>query len=77
MLRSLVFIMGLSLLQTASNPYISIIGPIETAAKRISIVGLCNKAAGIISPIILSAFVLKGIGGLEQKKYSTPDPQGC
>lgn len=65
---------GLSLLQTASNPYISIIGPIETAAKRISIVGLCNKAAGIISPIILSAFVLKGIGGLEQKVNSTPDP---
>lgn len=65
---------GLSLLQTASNPYISILGPIETAAKRISIVGLCNKAAGIISPIILSAFVLKGIGSLEQKVNSTPDP---
>jgi len=64
---------GLSLLQTASNPYISIIGPIETAAKRISIVGLCNKAAGIISPIILSAFVLKGIGGLEQKVNNAPD----
>lgn len=58
---------GLSLLQTASNPYISIIGPIETAAKRISVVGICNKLAGIISPIVLSAFVLKGIGSLESK----------
>ncbi|MBS1497472.1 MAG: sugar MFS transporter [Bacteroidetes bacterium] len=58
---------GLSLLQTASNPYISIIGPIETAAKRISIVGICNKLAGIISPIILSTFVLKGIGTLEAR----------
>lgn len=64
---------GLSLLQTASNPYISIIGPIETAARRISIVGLCNKVAGIISPIVLSAFVLKGIGGLEQKVKNAPD----
>jgi glucose/galactose transporter len=64
---------GLSLLQTASNPYISIIGPIETAARRISIVGLCNKVAGIISPIVLSAFVLKGIGGLEQKVKDAPD----
>jgi glucose/galactose transporter len=64
---------GLSLLQTASNPYISIIGPIETAARRISIVGLCNKVAGIISPIVLSAFVLKGIGGLEQKVIDAPD----
>lgn len=58
---------GLSLLQTASNPYISIIGPIESAAKRISIVGICNKIAGIISPIILSSFVLKGVNELETK----------
>ncbi len=64
---------GLSLLQTASNPYISIIGPIETAARRISVVGLCNKVAGIISPIVLSAFVLKGIGELEQKVKAATD----
>jgi glucose/galactose transporter len=57
----------LSLLQTASNPYVSILGPIETAAKRISIMGICNKTAGIISPIVLSAFVLRGINQLEQK----------
>ena len=64
---------GLSLLQTASNPYISIIGPIESAAKRISIVGICNKLAGIISPIILSAFVLKGISELEAKVHAATD----
>lgn len=64
---------GLSLLQTASNPYISIIGPIETAARRISIVGLCNKVAGIISPIVLSAFVLKGINELELRVHNAPD----
>ena len=34
---------GLSLLQTASNPYVSILGPIESAAQRISIMGICNK----------------------------------
>ena len=56
---------GLALLQTASNPYISIIGPIESAARRISIMGICNKAAGILSPIVLGAFVLQGIGELE------------
>lgn len=65
---------GLSLLQTASNPYISIIGPIESAAQRISIVGICNKIAGIISPIVLSAFVLKGIDGLEAKVNAATDP---
>ncbi len=57
---------GLSLLQTASNPYISILGPIESAAKRISIMGICNKVAGILSPIILSALVLTDIDKLEE-----------
>jgi FHS family L-fucose permease-like MFS transporter len=59
--------MGLALLQTASNPYISIIGPIESAAKRISIMGICNKAAGILSPIILSSIVLKNANELQDK----------
>lgn len=56
---------GLALLQTASNPYISTIGPIESAAKRISIMGICNKAAGMIAPIILSAVLLKNANALE------------
>jgi MFS transporter, FHS family, L-fucose permease len=57
--------MGLALLQTASNPYISIVGPIESAAKRISIMGICNKVAGIISPLILSAVLLSNATELE------------
>jgi glucose/galactose transporter len=59
--------MGLALLQTASNPYISIIGPIESAAKRISIMGICNKIAGIISPLILSAVLLSNATEMEEK----------
>src|SRR5688500_1699858 len=64
-----IFIQGaaLSLLQTASNPYISIIGPIESAAKRISIMGLCNKFAGIIVPIIMGTLFLKNASGIEAK----------
>ncbi|MBA2407126.1 MAG: sugar MFS transporter [Chitinophagales bacterium] len=50
---------GLSILQTASNPYITILGPIESAARRISIMGICNKVAGAISPLILGAIILK------------------
>ncbi len=55
-----LFIMGtgLALLQTASNPYITIIGPIESAAKRISIMGIANKAAGALAPLILAYFIL-------------------
>jgi glucose/galactose transporter len=53
---------GLSLLQTAVNPYVSILGPIEGAAQRIAIMGICNKLAGIAAPLILGAVVLNGIG---------------
>lgn len=48
---------GLAILQTASNPYITIVGPIETAARRISIMGICNKFAGALAPIILGLFL--------------------
>jgi MFS transporter, FHS family, L-fucose permease len=65
--------MGLSLLQTASNPYISVIGPIESAAKRISIMGICNKVAGALSPIILSAIVLSGANEIEAQVLSATD----
>ncbi|NDV82480.1 sugar MFS transporter [Bacteroides sp. 51] len=50
---------GLSILQTAANPYVVIIGPIESAARRISIMGLCNKIAGIIAPLLFAAVILK------------------
>ncbi len=63
---------GLSLLQTASNPYISILGPIETAARRISIMGICNKLAGIISPIVISALVFTGVKDLESIVAAAP-----
>ncbi|MCX7986065.1 MAG: MFS transporter, partial [Bacteroidales bacterium] len=60
---------GLALLQTAVNPYVTILGPIESAARRISIMGLCNKLAGIISPIILGSIVLHNISNsIEQLK---------
>lgn len=50
---------GLALLQTAANPYITIVGPIDRAAQRISIMGICNKVAGILAPLIFAAMVLK------------------
>ena len=50
---------GLAILQTAANPYVTIIGPIDSATRRISIMGICNKVAGIISPLIFAALILK------------------
>ena len=50
---------GLAILQTAANPFVTIVGPIESAVKRISICGICNKFAGIISPLLFAAVMLK------------------
>src|SRR6185436_3836900 len=49
---------GLALLQTASNPYAAIIGPIESAAMRISIMGICNKVGGILAGLIFGYIAL-------------------
>lgn len=64
---------GLAVLQTASNPYITIIGPRESAAKRISIMGICNKVAGAVAPIVLGAITLKNADSLVSR-LQTMDP---
>ncbi len=58
---------GLALLQTASNPYVTILGPSESAAKRISVMGICNKVAGILSQFIFGGlFLSTGLVGNEK-----------
>ncbi len=57
---------GMALLQTASNPYVSIIGPIESAAMRISIMGISNKVAGILAGLIFGYIALNDAGVLEK-----------
>lgn len=55
---------GLALLQTASNPYVTVLGPLESAAQRISIMGISNKLAGIIAVFVLGGIVLKDVDSL-------------
>jgi FHS family L-fucose permease-like MFS transporter len=50
---------GLAILQTAANPYITILGPSESAAQRISIMGICNKGAGILAPLLFAAVIFR------------------
>ncbi len=66
---------GLALMQTAVNPYVTILGPIESAAKRISIMGICNKFAGIIAPLILATLLFSGTEHIVKELDSTFDPQ--
>jgi FHS family L-fucose permease-like MFS transporter len=64
---------GLTLLQTAANPYIVLLGPKETAAVRISIMGLLNKSAGIIAPIVFTAFVLSDMSQFDETRLAALD----
>src|SRR5215210_6696544 len=57
---------GLTLLQTAANPYVTILGPIESAASRISIMGVCNKLAGAIAPLLLVKAVVKNPNEIDE-----------
>ena len=50
---------GLAVLQTAANPYVTILGPLESAARRISIMGVCNGIAGVMAPLIIGSVALK------------------
>lgn len=58
---------GMALLQTASNPYITILGPIESGAKRIAIMGIANKVAGGLGSLIFGALLLSGIDEVQDK----------
>lgn len=57
---------GLTLLQTAANPYIVCIGPRESAAMRMSIMGLLNKAAGVVAPVVFTLWVLTGMDQFDE-----------
>ncbi|MFD2933718.1 sugar MFS transporter [Spirosoma flavum] len=67
---------GLTVLQTASNPYATILGPRESAAQRISFLGIANKLAGILSQIVFGGLLLSGanevIGAASLEKVVTP-----
>ena len=65
---------GLALLQTASNPYVSILGPIDSAARRIAFMGICNKVAGALAPLVFGALVLSGIDHIDRQVKAAPTP---
>jgi len=65
---------GLSLLQTASNPYVYILGPSESAARRIAVMGICNKFAGVLAPLVFGALVLHGLDHFDARVKAAPTP---
>jgi len=63
---------GLAILQTAANPYVTILGPLESAARRISIMGVCNGIAGVIAPLIIGSIALKDADAIRGKVAHLP-----
>jgi FHS family L-fucose permease-like MFS transporter len=66
---------GLAILQTAANPYITILGPLESAARRISIMGICNGIAGVLGPLIIGSVMLKDADVIREKVLRLPTLQ--
>ncbi|HPZ89496.1 MAG TPA: sugar MFS transporter, partial [Flavihumibacter sp.] len=50
---------GISLLQSAANPYVTILGPPASAARRMSVMGICSGIAGILAPLVLGSVILE------------------
>ncbi|KQV86386.1 sugar MFS transporter [Pelomonas sp. Root1237] len=67
---------GMTLMQTAINPYIVCIGSRESAAMRISIMGLFNKGAGIVVPLVFSALILSGMERFSESALAAVDAAG-
>jgi FHS family L-fucose permease-like MFS transporter len=60
-----IFIMagGVVFLQVAANPYVTALGPSETASGRLNLTQALNSIATYIAPLVASAFVFKAAAG--------------
>lgn len=63
---------GLTVLQTAANPYVTILGPIDSAATRMSIMGVCNKLAGALAPLLFLRMVTNSPNEIDELQASLP-----
>lgn len=50
-----------TVLQAAMNPYVTILGPIDSAARRISVMGICNSIALSLPSVFIAAVTRKSI----------------
>ncbi|MCL3780483.1 glucose/galactose MFS transporter [Prolixibacteraceae bacterium JC049] len=72
LLASFISGMGNTFLQASVNPYITILGPIESAATRMSFMGIANKLAWPIAPLFLSLVIGKEVEDVTLADTSFP-----
>ncbi len=64
--------MGNTFLQATVNPYVTILGPIESAAKRISYMGIANKLAWPVAPMFLALVIGKSVNEVSLADVQLP-----
>ncbi|SHN77054.1 L-fucose:H+ symporter permease [Chitinophaga sp. CF418] len=65
---------GLTFLETAANPYVSVLGSPETATTRLNLAQSFNGVGAMIAPILGAKFILSGTElSKEQIKAMSPD----
>ncbi len=72
LIASFISGMGNTFLQASVNPYITILGPIESAAKRMSFMGIANKLAWPIAPLFLSLVIGKEVSSVQLTDINLP-----
>lgn len=65
---------GMTLMQTAINPYIVQLGAHDSAAMRISIMGLFNKGAGVVVPLVFTSLMLADIDSFSHTALEALQP---
>jgi FHS family L-fucose permease-like MFS transporter len=65
---------GLTFLETAANPYATIIGPPETATRRLNFAQSFNGLAAMVAPIIGGQFILSGTE-MSDEAYAKLSPE--
>lgn len=61
-----------AVLQASVNPYVTILGPLESAAKRISIMGICNKLAWPATTLFITLVIGKGLVDIQMEDLYLP-----
>lgn len=61
-----------AVLQASVNPYVTILGPLDSAARRISCMGISNKLAWPVTTLFITLVIGKGIGDTQLSDLYLP-----
>src|SRR6185436_12463906 len=61
LLALFVMACGQCVLEVAANPYVTVLGPRESAARRLNTAQAFNALGAVLTPILGSRFILSGV----------------